>query len=215
MQKQLVTKIIGLVFNLFLFVSSMVVLFRIIFAPEGDLLYFRHFTNLSNIYMGIVSLIIFIFTLVNFKKDYCLPKWLRIVELSAVVGVMLTFLIVILFLVPMQVRSWDDLVNLYKNDMILFHFLNPLISLFTFLFFTKGDKLNYKEDFFGMIPMVIYSLFYVIFVLCGLWDDFYNFTFGGNLWVMPLSLLVMYIFTYLVSFLTSFVYNKIETKKEK
>lgn len=215
MKKDLIIKIVSLTINLFLFVSSTVVFFRIIFAPEGDLAYFRHFTNLSNIYMGIISLIIFIYTLAHFKEEIYLPKWLRIAELAGVAGVMLTFLTVILFLVPVDVRSWEDFINMYKNDMFFFHFLNPLLAFFSFLFFVKGDKLTWKEAFFGMIPMVTYSLFYVIFVFTGFWGDFYGFTFGGNLWAMPLSLLVMYIFTYLVSFLTSFIYNKIENRRLK
>ena len=214
MQKQLILKIIGLIINLFLFVSSMVVFFRIIYAPEGKLIYFRQFTNLSNIYMGIVSLLIFIFTLINIKKDYRLPKWLRIIQLSAGVGVMLTFLVVILFLVPTQVRNWTDFINMYKNDMFFFHFLNPLLAFSVFLFFVRGEKLTWKIDFFGMIPMVIYSIVYSICVLTERWNDFYGFTFGGKQWAMPLSLLVMYIFTYLVSFLTSFIYNKIEARKD-
>lgn len=214
MQKQLILKIIGLIINLFLFVSSMVVFFRIIYAPEGKLIYFRQFTNLSNIYMGIVSLLIFIFTLINFKKEYRLPKWLRIIQLSAVMGVMLTFLTVILFLVPTQVRNWTGFINMYKNDMFFFHFLNPLLALSVFLFFVRGEKLTWKIDFFGMIPMVIYSIVYSVCVLTQKWNDFYGFTFGGKQWAMPLSLLVMYIFTYLVSFLTSFIYNKIEARKD-
>lgn len=215
MKKELVVKIVGLIINLFLFISSMVVLFRIFFAPEGDLRYFQQFTNLSNIYMGIISFVILIFTLINIKKDYVLPKWLRILELSGVTGVMLTFFTVILFLVPTQVRSWTDFYNMYRNDMFFFHFLNPLLAFFTFLFFIKGDKLNFKEDFLGMVPMVIYSIFYTIFVLTHVWRDFYGFTFGGSYWAMPLSLLVMYIATYLVSFFTSIIYNKIAYKKEK
>ena len=215
MQKQLVIKIIGLIINLFLFVSSMVVFFRIIYAPEGDIRYFRQFTNLSNIYMGIISLLIFIFTLINIKKEYRLPKWLRIMQLSAVVGVMLTFLTVILFLVPTQVRNWTDFVNMYKNDMFFFHFLNPLLAFIVFLFFSKGEKLSWKEDFLGMIPMVIYSIIYSICVLTHRWNDFYGFTFGGKQWVLPISLLVMYLVTYLISFLSSFIYNKIKGKRKR
>ena len=69
--------------------------------------------------------------------------------------------------------NYSDFYNMYKNDMFFFHFLNPLLAFFTFLFFVKGDRLNWKEDFLGMVPMVIYSIFYVIFVLTHTWRDFY------------------------------------------
>ena len=214
MNRDRLIKITGLVFNLFLFISSMVVFFRILFAPEGDVALFRYFTNLCNIYIGIISLVIFIFSLIYFKKEYVLPKWLRILELSGVASLLLTFFTVLFFIGPITISEGNNFFDLYRNDMFLFHFLNPLISLFTFLFFTRGEKLSWKEDMFGMIPMVIYSIFYTMFVISGIWDDFYGFTFGGNNWLLPISLFVMYGVTYLISFLSSFTYNKIEGKKE-
>ena len=156
MQKQLVLKICGLLTNLFIFVSSMVVFFRIFFAPEGDVALFRYFTNLCNIYMGLVSLVVFIFSLINFKNDeYRLPKWLKILELSGVASLILTFFTVILFIAPITISEGNNFFDLYKNDMFFFHFLNPILAIVTFLFFVKGEKLNWKEDLFGMVPMVI------------------------------------------------------------
>ena len=164
--------------------------------------------------MGFISLMLFIFSLINFKNDeYRLPKWLRLLELSGVASLLLTFFTVILFIAPITVSEGNDFFDLYKNDMFFFHFLNPILATITFLFFVKGEKLNWKEDLFGMVPMVIYSIFYTIFVFTGVWSDFYGFTFGGKNWLLPLILLIMFGVTFLLSFASSFIYNKIEERR--
>lgn len=224
MKKELILKISALISNLFIFVTSAIICinapingyrFGDIYVPGPDPSYFQYFTNLSNLYTGIVSLIVFIYLIKNFKKDFVLPKWLRIVELTGVTSLMLTFFTVIFFLVPTYVAKGNSFWDMYLYDMFFFHFFNPLVALFIFLFLVKGDKLTYKEDIYGMIPMMVYSVFYSTFVLSGIWQDFYGFTFGGKYYLLPLVLPVMLLATYLISFLSSFIYNKIETKREK
>lgn len=223
MKKEIVLKVIALIANLFLFVNSVVICinapingyrFGNLIVPGGDPSYFRYFTNLSNLYTGIVSFIIFIYLIKNFKKDFYLPKWLRIVELTGVTSLMLTFLTVILFLVPTYVAKGNSFWDMYLYDMFFFHFFNPLVALFTFLVLIKGDKLTWKEALFGMIPMVLYAIFYTIFVLTG-GEDFYGFTFGGKFWLLPIVLPVMLGVTYLISFLSSLFYNLLHKNKQE
>lgn len=222
-KKQLVIKIIALLANLFIFVSATFICinapingyrFGDIVVPGGDPSYFRYFTNLSNLYTGIVSFIIFIYLIKNFKKDFYLPKWLRIVELSGVTSLMLTFFTVLLFLAPTHAMNGNNYFDMYLNDMFFFHFFNPLVALFIFLVLLKGDKLNYKEALFGMIPMVLYAIIYTIFVLTG-GDDFYGFTFGGKFYLLPIVIPVMLLVTYLISFLSSLLYNVIYKNKQE
>lgn len=223
MKKEIVLKVIALIANLFLFVNSVVICinaplngyrFGDIVVPGGDPSYFRYFTNLSNLYMGIVSFAITIYLIKNFKKDFYLPKWLRIVELSGVTSLMLTFFTVLLFLAPTHAMNGNNYFDMYLNDMFFFHFFNPLVAFFIFLVLLKGDKLNYKEALFGMIPMVLYAIFYTIFVLTG-GDDFYGFTFGGKFYLLPIVIPVMLLVTYLISFLSSFLYNVIYKNKQE
>lgn len=223
MKKEIVLKVIALIANLFLFVNSVVICinapingyrFGNLVVPGGDPSYFRYFTNLSNLYTGIVSFIIFIYLIKNFKKEFYLPKWLRILELTGVTSLMLTFLTVILFLVPTYVAKGNSFWDMYLYDMFFFHFFNPLVALFIFLVLIKGDKLTWKEALFGMIPMVLYAIFYTIFVLTG-GEDFYGFTFGGKFWLLPIVLPVMLGVTYLISFLSSLFYNLLNKNKQE
>ena len=223
-KKELIIKISALVANLFIFVSSTVICinapingyqFGDLYVPGPDPSYFQYFTNLSNLYTGIVSLIIFIYLIIHFNEDFKLPKWLRILELTGVTSLMLTFLTVIFFLVPTYVAKGNSFWDMYLYDMFFFHFFNPLVALFTFLFLVKGDKLNYKEDVFGMIPMMVYAVFYTSFVVTGVWTDFYGFTFGGKFYLLPIVIPVMLLVTYLIGFLSSLFYNLINKKNEQ
>ena len=222
-RKDLVFKIIGLVINLFVFGSAVFICinapingyrFGVIVVPGGDASFFRYFTNLSNLYAGIVSLIVFIFSLIHIKEDYALPKWLRIVQLSAVTSLVLTFLTVLVFVGPTYAANGNNYFDMYMYDMFFFHFFNPILVFIVFLFFSKGEKLNWKECLFGIIPMVLYAIFYSIVVLSGTMEDFYGFTFGGQYWVIPLVIPVMLGVTYGASFLSSLLYNKIHKAEE-
>lgn len=209
MKKEKIIKLISLVLDLFVFVSITYVIIKAIFfgysfgdivVPPYEFSYFRYFTNLSNIYAGIVALILFSYTIIHFNDDKPLPKWLSRVALGASTGVALTFLTVLFFLAPTYAAKGNNYFIMFMDDMLFTHFLNPIVSCIVFIFFTKHEKTNFKEALFGIIPMVIYSCIYSPLVLSGVWDDFYGFTFGGNWWAIFLALPIMLCVTYLISF---------------
>ena len=202
--------------NLFLFISALFIFinmplngytFGIYEVPGGDPSYFRYFTNLSNMYGGLVSLVIALYLACHYEEEFYLPKWLRLLQFSVVVSLTLTFLTVLFFLVPAHVAS-PNFFDMFARDFFFFHFLNPVLSVVVFLCLTKGDKLTWKECFVGMVPMVIYAATYASCVLTGAWPDFYGFTFGGQYWLIALVLPIMLGATYGISVLLSFVYNK-------
>ena len=218
-KKDTITKCISLILNLFLFVSSIVIClhasivgfsFGVTYYPGPNPDYFRYFTNLSNLFGGIVGIVIFIYTLKNFKKDIVLPKILRIIQLSASSATMLTFITVLTFLAPTYAMEGNNFWDMFASDMFFFHFFNPVVFYVSFLFFTKGDKLNFKEDIFGVFPMIIYASIYIPMILTNTWPDFYGFTFGGHYYLIGIVAVVMILITYLISFVISTIYNKIK-----
>ena len=220
MKQHLFPKILCLAINLFIFGSSLYIfinaplngyVFGTYVVPGGDFSYYRYFTNLSNMYGGIVSFVLAIYLAMHFEEDFSMSKGMRILQLTMVVSLMLTFLTVVFFLAPMKVAS-PNYFDMFSGDMFFFHFFNPVLSFIVFLFLTKGPKLTWKECFFGIIPMVVYAIFYTIFVLTGVWPDFYQFTFGGKYWLTVIVLPFMLGATYLISFLISLLYNK--TRKQ-
>lgn len=209
MKKEKIIKLISLALDLFVFASITYVIIKAIFfgysfggivVPPYQWSYFRYFTNLSNIWAGIVGLVLFIYTIIHFKEDKPLPRWLSRVALGASTGVGLTLLTVIFFLAPTYAAQGNSYFLMFSDDMLFTHLLNPLVSCICFALCLKHERINFKEALFGIIPMVIYSCFYSPFVLSGVWDDFYGFTFGGNWWAIFLALPIMLCVTYLISF---------------
>ena len=145
----------------------------------GTANYCRYFTNLSALYLGIVSLI----SLCCGSKR---PRWLKYAELTAASAATLTPLTVVVFLAP----SCESYIIMFRHDMFHFHLLNPLLGI---LALGGYEKLSLKQGLWGCVPCVAYSVVYGIQVaLTKNWPDFYGFTFGGHYGVLLAVIPIMY-----------------------
>lgn len=159
---------------------------------------FRYFTNLSNILVAAASLITLIFNCKNAVKDkYFLPEWVMTLKFAATVSVMLTLITVVVFLSPMMVTKGRSYFILFKNHLFFLHFFTPLIAIISVIFFERAKNFKFRYCLFGILPTVLYSFLYFYMVVIvgrknGGWPDFYGFTFGGNMKIVPLTALVMY-----------------------
>ncbi|MBR3281584.1 MAG: hypothetical protein IKI57_07130 [Clostridia bacterium] len=161
------------------------------------------FTIDSNILMGIAALISIIeeFKVIKGKKEE-VSKFSRAFKLMSVVGVTLTMLVTMIFLAPASPYGYFSLFT-YSNFFL--HLLNPLLSIIVFVMFEKSKSLSLKHTFIGIIPMVIYSFYYVWAAVTHSHDgivesgyDWYGFfTFGLNSIVIVLP--IMYAITYVIS----------------
>ena len=166
----------------------------------------KFFTVDSNIFMGLVSLI---FCTDEVKllqgKINEIPKRYYVLKLTSTVGVTLTFLTVFGYL---GFIMDGVVVELLKNSNLFFHLITPLLSIITFIFFEKTDKLNFKYTIFGISPTIIYALFYLINVLIHIENgrvspvyDWYYFVQGGIInavIVLPLMLTISYLISLLL-----------------
>ena len=164
---------------------------------------FRFYTVDSNIFMGIVSLIFLIKEISFVKgKSNSISVGYYILKLIGTVGVTLTFLTTVLYLS----RVVDGgLVVLLKNSNLFYHLIVPVLSMITFIFFEKTDKIKFKYTFLGTITMVMYSVFYVINILIHMENgtvaleyDWYYFVQNGILSIF-IVLPIMLVFTYIIS----------------
>ena len=119
---------------------------------------FRFFTVDSNLFMGIVSLI-FIIGMLKYKE---IPKWMYILKFMGTCGVTLTFVVVFVYLGPI---AKDGIISLLQNSSLFFHLLIPIVSIITFCFFENTKLLSFKESFYGLVPCLLYSLYYVTNIL--------------------------------------------------
>lgn len=166
---------------------------------------FKFFTVDSNILMGIVSLVFVIYEVLLLKgKINKIPKSIYIFKLMGTCGVTLTFLVVFLYL------AWiaeGGVLVMIQNSNLFFHLIVPVLSIISFYFFERSDTLKFKDTFYGLIPMIIYALFYVINILIHMSNgkvsykyDWYFFVQNG-VWTIIIVLPIIIGLAYLSSFI--------------
>lgn len=165
----------------------------------------KFFTVDSNILMGVIAAIYAVYLgLLLAGKISALPHWLHVLKMVGTVGVTLTFLTVVLFLAPFVAPTFF---SLFLNASLFMHFITPVLSIVVFVFFEDTGDIRLRETLWGMVPMGLYSVFYVVNALTHIVDgkvpyqyDWYAFVQGG-LWQIAVSLPLMLGLTYLICWL--------------
>jgi len=171
--------------------------------------YFKAFTVDSNVLVGIVALIGFVFNIKNIiKKEYIIPRWLEKLYLIGASSVFLTIVTVIVFLTPLRYIKTGSFMVLYSGTLFLYHLLNPILAVITIMFVLNNYKISYKEGWLGIIPMVIYAIVYIIMIMTKIWSDFYFFTFGDKYYLIPLVFVVVGLINYGLTCICIKVHNK-------
>ena len=178
----------------------------------------RFFTVLSNIFVAIAALIMIIYNVKNIldeNKEY--PNWLIVLKHTATTAVAVTFITVLLILAPGYAYMGKGYFTLFSNNSFIMHFLTPIMAIITFVFFECSKKVSFKKSLFGLLPVILYSILYTIMVVAigeanGGWPDFYNFTLGGKIWMIPISIFTMYFLAFALSTMIAKLHN-IKDKK--
>lgn len=203
MKKIIIKNIITSIVSLFIGISTLIVTCLFVFqklepgvpasASAAGIYFFRYYTSDSNFLVAIVSFIISGFCIKNIlqKRDE-MPLWLIILFLISSTGTTVTFLTTAVFLAPTYAMDGYSYFAMFEGRLFFLHFLTPVLAIAMLIFLLDYYLLNWKHALMCILTVAIYSCFYVPFVLSGYWPDFYGFTFGGQLWVTPISLIVMY-----------------------
>ena len=189
-------------------ITACIIMFTGFKFMEGDLILettkigmFKFFTVDSNILMGIVA---FIFSIQEIKllkgkiSEISLKTY--ILKLMGTVSVALTFFTVFCYLGQIVEGG---VFRLLKNSNLFLHLIIPVLSIVNFCIFEKTDRLKFKFTFLGILPTILYAIFYLTNILIHLENgrvstiyDWYWFMQGG-IWqisiVPPFMLLVTYI----------------------
>lgn len=165
----------------------------------------RYFTVDSNILMGMIALLAAVDErkiIKGEKQD--LSALIYTLKLAGTVGVTLTMLITIFFLAPKSAAT-TGYFSLFYNSNLFLHLVNPLFSIVSFLLFEKTDRIPFRDTFAGVIPMILYAVYYVEEALRHSKDgaiaagyDWYGFFFDGVRSVVTV-LPVMVLLTYVIS----------------
>ena len=137
--------------------SSLDFRFMVDYPPLSKLHVLMTFTGLSNLFLGVVSLGCAISRIV--RKNTTSNKPLFLLKLIAVAEITITFVITATYLAPSLGSSWW---RLYINNNIFNHFITPLLAIITFVVLEDYVEIDFKHSFFSLVPIVLYSIFYVI-----------------------------------------------------
>lgn len=159
------------------------------YEPSTELIrvpIFSYYTVQSNIFMGIIS---FIFANREYqifrgrKKD--IPLAYYVLKMVATVSVSLTFFVVFAIFGFM---TQGGHIPLLQNSNLFFHLILPVISILNFIVFEKTDIIKFKHVFYGLLPTILYEIYYVINILItmkngrvSLENDWYYFAQNGLL----------------------------------
>lgn len=167
----------------------------------------KYFTVDSNILLGITAIIAAIDEkrVLDGKKSGVSTSTL-IAKLVGTVGVTLTMIVTVFYLVPITAAAYG-VFALFTYSNFFLHLLNPILAIITFLFFEQTDSIAFRHTFTGIIPMLIYAVYYVSVALAHSSDgrvlkgyDWYGFfAFGTESAVIIVPILIL--LTYGISFL--------------
>lgn len=163
----------------------------------------KYFTTDSNILVALAALLMMIFNIARLvKPDTVIPKWVSVLKYAGTSAVTLTLLTVVFFLGPsVAIRNgFMSYFLMFRGNTFALHFSTPVLAIVSLVCFEKDNAFNLGDCLAACLPSYIYSVVYFMMVVClKVWTDWYGFTFGGKLFMIPLALIVSYLVTFGIS----------------
>ena len=166
---------------------------------------FKLFTIDSNLFMGIVALIFVVLeyqVLKGKRKD--ISKNMYILKLMSTTAVGLTFFVVFVYLGPI---TKGGIMSMLRNSNFFLHLVIPVLSIITFIFFEKNNKLKLRYVSWGLVPTFVYAIFYLTNILIHMENhkvsptyDWYWFLQNG-VWTALIVAPIIILITYMISFI--------------
>lgn len=211
--------IVALIINIIIFLSMVGALVWFLYETTNkftDWNYraFRYFTTDSNIFMGLVALILIPFNIKSIKHNReCTPSFFTKLNLAATTSVTLTFLTVVCFLAPLEINK-GGYFSMFTKSNFVYHFLIPVLAIINFTLFETRNRLKFRHCFYSLIPMVLFACFYITYQVMHMNGnkldkqyDFYHFIYGDSIYsALYTSLPIMLAVTFLFSFLLFLAY---------
>lgn len=162
----------------------------------------KYFTTDSNILAAIASAVFLFYNVKRWNNPaYRIPHAVLIFKFVGTVSVALTFLTVLFFLAPVGCASGgaENFFFFFAGNVFVLHFSTPVLAILSFVLFEREREvaLSRRTALWGLLPTVVYSVVYLVLVVfVKVWTDWYGFTFGGKLYVIPFSMIAMYVATF-------------------
>ena len=189
----------SLVLNLLIIILEIVGLMTVyvLYHQLGIVFY----TVLSNILM-LISSSLLVGYIIN-KKE--IPKWLSLFKYMSTICVTLTFLVVVFILSPMYGFNYKHM--LFENELLYLHFLCPVLSIITFVFF---DNLDIDKVFIGTTATLVYGITLLILNLLRIVDGPYPFlrVYNQPIYMSIIWFIIILGMSYLIGLLLKILYDK-------
>ena len=172
--------------------------------------YFRYFTTLSNILTAFAAAFIIPYAINGIRKKYLIyPHWLSIMHFAGTVGVSLTFLFTMAFILPANSTF------AVGNENLFLHVICPIAVLISFLMVESGRGLTKTAALVSTIPAFVYSLVYLVLVVFvgesqGGWEDLYQLNTFIPIYI---SLPLMWLLTAGIAFSLRLLFNRISRRR--
>ena len=200
-----------LILNLIIVILTVIgVILMLTGKPEDGALHasgvenFKFYTVLTNVFCGVIALVDLIFILIG--KD---TGKIRVLKLSAVCGVAITFAVVAFMFGPLYGYP-----QFYRGGNLYFHLLLPLTAMVEFIV-VKRPYMPFKYTVFASVPTFLYGVGYMTNILIngigGEWpntNDFYAFL----SWGWPVGIMIFAVIT-LTAFGVACIFRVISNKK--
>ena len=161
----------------------------------------KFFTVLSNLLLGAASLVYAVYLVRYLRSGLIVPKWAHLLKFAGTVAVTVTLMTVLLFLGPtMGYAAMFAGVNLWLHGIL------PVLGIVEFVFLDTQRGLSFKESLFGVVPVVIYGIFYYGNILVNgvgvrpNTNDWYGFSLLGEQFI-PVVLAIMLLATWVFALL--------------
>ena len=179
---------IAAVINLAVFCIVVGCLFSLIDSYNNDNNRFIYFTNISNLLVGLISLanVIFLSLSIAKNKIYVRPVF-SLIKVIALSMTTLTFFIVLFVIGPL-----DGYAKNYTGRNFFTHLVVPVLALISYLFFEEKLQSKWKTSILILIPLVIYSILYIVCaIVLHYWPDIYHINKQGLWYLFLLAFLIV------------------------
>lgn len=157
--------IISVVLNLLSFVLMIVGMIMMMISAHKDeylqgngLNALKYFTIQSNLLYGLYAGVFAAAELIYGSAE-TIPSVFYILKYIFTVGVTVTLLTVMCFLAPFVRKS---LIAMLRGANLFFHLFIPVFGIVSFCCFEKGAQISVWQVFLGLIPYILYSVYYSV-----------------------------------------------------
>lgn len=170
---------------------------------QNGLEMFKFYTVLSNLFIGLTSLLeIPLLVLCLKKKREDIPLWTLLASYCSTVSIFITLCTVLFFIGPTNALRGGSYFTIFTGPNFFMHLLMPILSLVNFVFFHRSIKVSFQWTALPLFSVILYGAYYLaqlkIHDSFGKMDyDWYGFTTSPIPW--PAFLIIFFLASYLLS----------------